>query len=299
MRLDRLPPLSSLRIFESAGRHGSFKRAAEELYLTPSAVSRSIRTLEEHLGLALFRRYNRALKLTDQGEAYLAVVREAFETLARGTAALKHQGRRRLVLSLPFSLASHFLLPRLGDFEQRHPGIDIVMETSNQLANLENGSADMAIRMTENPWPGLESFRLFDLHLFPVCSPSLLQSNDNPLNSIADIKNHTIINVAIAMDAWRIWLKAAGFPDLEPRREIRLDNQQVAIDAAIQGLGLAIGAHPLVTGLIASGRLVQPFQLTAPSPKTYWLVHRPQDRDDPAIVAFRQWLISAIKLALS
>lgn len=290
--LPRLPPLTALRTFVVAGRSGSFHDAALRLGVTASAVSHQIRTIENDLGVALFERRPRDTRLTPAGKRLLKVAAKALEMIGRAAEALRQPRRRRLKVSaLPF-FTQTVLIPLLPRFEAAHPGIDLAIETTNDIADLNAGRADIGIRNLRRPTPGLITQKLLDIRPVPVCAPGLLERV--PLKKPADLRRHTLIHVSVRPDSWPRWLANAGVPDLQPRRSLSFDTVPDALDAAARGLGVAIGMAPLIWSAPIAERLVTPLRLTVAGDASYYLVHRKTDRADPAIRAFTTWLISEL-----
>ena len=293
----RLPPLKSLEAFVTAGRHQSFKQAAAELNLTPSAISRRIKALEDHLGARLFRRLNRAVRLTEAGATYLGAVERAFDDIRRASSALTAPGgRRTLKISLLQSFATNWLIPRLSDFHERHPEIELDLQTSTGFVDFDRGDVDLAIRFGDGGWPGLAADRLFELQAFPVCSRRMLAAPE-PLEAPADLARHTLLGVVQVADHWDMWLSAADVdPGLAVRRQ-NFDNAQMAYRSAENGLGVALGISILVEPYLLSGRLLAPFALRLPLAKSYYVASRREDAGEPAIAAFRAWLRRAAQTA--
>lgn len=291
MPLD-LPPTSSLRAFSLAARWLSFKRAAEELCLSPSALSRQIQALEEHLGVALFRRLNPGLELTDEGRRYLAAVDAALEQLAAAQRALRVRPRELRVSALT-SFSESWLVPHLPEFERRHPDIELKIEATLRYADFARDPVDVAIRFGRGPWEGLHAEPIVDLDCFPVCSPELVHG-EPPLREPADLARHTLIHVAQTPGAWAVWLRAAGVPELEPRRSVSYDHVGIALSAAAAGQGVALSTDLLCESWLADGRLCRPFPHRARLDETYHLVCRPEDLDDPRVTALRDFLVDGL-----
>ena len=242
----RLPSLNGLRAFEAAARHLSFTLAASELNVTQTAISHQIRRLEEELGIRLFVRQNRALALTPEARDYLPGVRAAFNDLRLATdRLLRKDDDKVLTVSTLASLAAKWLLPRLTDFQEHHPGIDVRITTSTSLVDFQRDNVDAAIRYGRGQWPGLRADWLMADELFPVCSPSLLRG-DKPLRCPEDLKSHMLLHTSNAnSDDWRLWLTAAGLPaDIARQPGITFDMIFMTIQAAIDGIGVAMGGPP-------------------------------------------------------
>ncbi|MCK1547413.1 transcriptional regulator GcvA [Bradyrhizobium sp. 147] len=291
----RLPSLNGLRAFEAAARHLSFTLAATELNVTQTAISHQIRRLEEELGIRLFVRQNRALTLTPEARDYLPGVRAAFNDLRLATdRLLRKDDDKVLTVSTLASLAAKWLLPRLTDFQEQHPGIDVRITTSTSLVDFQRDDVDAAIRYGRGQWPGLRADWLMADELFPVCSPSLLRG-DKPLRRPEDLRNHSLLHTSNAnSDDWRLWLTAAGQPaDIARQPGITFDMIFMTIQAAIDGIGVAMGRTSYVQDDIAKGRLVVPFKIALPADAGFYLVSPEGRREAPKLAAFRDWMIAA------
>lgn len=290
----RLPPLNTLRFFEAAGRTLSFKRAAEELHVTPSAVSHGIQALEDWLGTALFVRGSRSLGLTAAGEAYLPYVRDALTLLARGTEQVPSQTPRgTLSLSAAPTFAQRWLLPNLPRFQALHPEIVVSLDTMHRQMVFPLDGVDLAIRMGRGPFPDLYAVKLVTEQLFPVCSP-VLAAREPDLKTPAGLSRATILHVTTISEDWTAWLEAAGLGDISSSRALRFDTIQLALEAAIQGLGVAIGRRPLVDGDLAAGRLVKLLDPEILGSTSYWLVGAVESMARPEVSAFRDWMVAEL-----
>ena len=288
----RLPSLNGLRAFEAAARHLSFTNAATELNVTQTAISHQIRRLEEELGIRLFVRQNRALALTPQAKDYLPGVRAAFNDLRLATdRLLRKDNDHVLTVSTLASLAAKWLLPRLSAFQEAHPGIDVRITTSTALVDFRSGDVDAAIRYGRGHWPGVRADWLTADELFPVCSPALLTGN-RPLRSPQDLADHTFLHTSGGYDDdWRLWLTAAGLPaDISKLPGLTFDLILMTVQAALDGIGVAMGRTSYVEADIAKGRLVVPFKITLPTDAGFYLVSPEGRADTPKLAAFRQWL---------
>ena len=289
----RLPSLNGLRAFEAAARHLSFTLAASELNVTQTAISHQIRRLEEELGIRLFVRQNRALALTPEGRDYLPGVRAAFNDLRLATdRLLRKDDDKVLTVSTIASLAAKWLLPRLTDFQEAHPGIDVRITTSTSLVDFQRDNVDAAIRYGRGQWPGVHAEWLMADELFPVCSPSLLRG-DKSLRTPEDLKDHVLLHTNNG-DDWRLWLTAAGLSTSISRLPgITFDMTLMTVQAAIDGMGVAMGRTSYVRDDIAKGRLVVPFKIALPADAGFYLVCPEGRREGPKLAAFRQWMIAA------
>jgi LysR family glycine cleavage system transcriptional activator len=287
----RLPPLNALRAFEAAARHLSFTRAAEELNVTQAAVSHQIKSLEESLGMPLFRRLNRALALTDAGQVYLPPLREAFDILSDATARLRASGSAgTLTVSAMPSFAARWLVPRLPRFQRLHPDIDVRTSSTAQLVDFTNQDVDIAIRFGRGGWPDLSVERLLGEEIFPVASPQL-RDGPPPIRTPEDLRGATLLHDDFAI-AWPDYLKVAGLPDFAATRGPRFSDTAHLLQAAAAGHGVALARGALASDDIAAGRLVRLFDLTLPSETAYWVVMPPHYLKRPKVRAFRDWLFS-------
>lgn len=285
-----LPPLNGLRAFEAAARTGSYVAAGRELNVSPSAVSRLVRLLEERLGVRLFRRLPNGLALSERGAAYLAEVTAAFARIGEATARLTAGPRRALVLGAGPTLAMRWLIPRLTAFHAAEPEIDVRLSTAIAGAEPMRPDWDAAIRLGDGAWPGLDAHFLFTADLFPVCAPQLAAG----LQTVDDLKRVPILQAASAAGDWRLWAAAAGV-DLDFGRAVQFDYPAFALQAALDGLGVAIARGPFVADDLAAGRLVRPFALSVPNGRGWYLIHRPEAADDAALAAFRAWVSEAAR----
>ena len=291
----RLPSLNGLRAFEAAARHLSFTNAALELNVTQTAISHQIRRLEEELGLRLFERKNRSLALTPKAAEYLPGIRAAFQDLRFATdRLLRKDGDKVLTISLMTSLATKWLLPRLSTFQEQHPDIDVRITTSAELVDFRRGDVDAAIRYGRGQWKDLHADWLMADQMFPVCSPALLKG-PNALKKPEYIARFTLLHTTSYNDDWRLWLTAAGLPtEIAKNPGLTFDLSFMTVQAAIDGIGIAIGHTSFVQDDIAKGRLVAPFDVTLPQDAGYYFVVPEENTQLPKIVAFREWLMASV-----
>jgi len=273
----RLPPLNALRAFEAAARHLSFTKAADELHVTPGAISQQVKALEEYVGATLFRRMNRALLLTDEAQACLPALREGFDRLAEATYLLSAQdSQNRLTVSAAPSFASKWLVPRLGDFQEHYPDIDVWISADIEPVDFAKDGVDIAVRYGSGNYPNLHAELLLEEHVFPVCSPRLL-TGDFPIRMPADLKNHTLLHDMSpdndeSCPDWAMWLKAAGVDGVNDSRGLRFNQSSLALEAAISGRGVALAKRTLAMDDLTAGRLAKPFDLTLSVEFAYYLV---------------------------
>lgn len=291
----QLPPLNMLRVFEAAARHLSFTKAAEELHVTQAAVSHQVKALEEIIGLALFRRYNRRLVLTEAGQNYLPALREAFDLMESATRKLSRDSSAGVLkISTLHSFAARWLVPRVPRFHKRHPGIELSISTSISLADFRRDDVDVAVRVGRGDYPDLHVTHLMDDYILPVCSPRLLQG-EHPLHAPADLKFHTLLHDTALepveqAPSWRNWLREAGVSDVDAERGTGYSDAGMAIQAAIAGHGVALARFTLVCDDLSAGHLVQPFGPTFPYRWSHYLVCPKASADNAKIRAFRDWL---------
>jgi len=288
----QIPPLNALRAFEAVARHLSFTGAADELGVTQGAVSQQVKKLEAHLGLLMFRRVHQGLLLTDSGQAYLPVVRDAFDGLALGTRTLQSRERRGiLTVSVSAGFATKWLVPRSHRFYERHPEIDLRISASPEHINFARGDIDLAVRHGDGIWPELDAVRLMAENVFPVCSPAMAGKPDKPMAPI-DLRHQTLLR-SWRPDYWPRWFTAAGAAGaVDTARGPAFDDHSNAIQAAIDGRGVALGRTALVGDDLLAGRLVRPFERVIPADIAYWIVCPKGTAGRPKIVAFREWLLA-------
>ena len=288
----RLPPLNALRAFEAAGRHASLTRAAAELCLTHGAVSRQVQALEAWLGLALFERHNRRVALTEAGTAYLAEIGAALDRIALATERQTERGRPRLLrVNALATFTLRWLIPRLSGFQVAHPHVEVRLTTSNLPLAQVAEPFDVAIRAGPDARPGHVGRPFLTERRIPVCSPGLLARL--PLREPGDLVRHTLLHAATLPRVWPQWLRAAGVPDLEPGAQVTLEHFYLALQAALDGLGVAMGPERLVADDVAAGRLTRPFAGPALPARPYHAVVPEARADDSAVRAFGRWLDAA------
>lgn len=286
----RLPSLNALKAFEAAARYESFTLAAQELCVTQGAVSHQVKALEAELGLKLFNRERQRLIITEAGRSYLDIVRDAFDRIAAGTERLL-QRQRGGVLTVTTSpnFAAKWLVPRLSRFAEAHPGIDLRISASLQHVDFAREDIDLAIRHGDGSANGLHQSRLCTEKLVIVCSPRLM-SGKRALRRPSDLAKHTLLHVNDRTD-WVRWLEAVGSADVDTSRGPILNQASMAIDAAVDGQGVALARTALVAWDLMNGRLVCPFETALPVPYAYWIVCSKATASLPKIVAFRDWLV--------
>ncbi len=290
-----LPPLNALKAFEAAARHLSFTKAAAELNVTPAAISHQVKSLEALLGVPLFRRLTRALCLTDAGQVALPMLSQGFDKLAQGVEKIRaHNHSEVLTISVSPSFGAMWLVPRLEHFRIRYPDIEIRIDGTDRLVDLARDNVDVAVRYGPGGYTGVRMDYLFNQVNTPVCSPALL-SGEQPLNHPGDLRYHTLLHVEWkdAEASWRMWLLAAGLRDIDPTRGPRFTMENMAVQAALDGHGVALIGDILLSDELAAGRLVRPFDpsLSTPLKFSYYLLSAKDSADQPKITSFRNWLL--------
>ena len=307
----RLPSLNALRVFESAARHLSFKEAAAELNITQTAVSHQIKSLEEYLGIELFRRQGRGVQLTEAARASLPRLREGFDALAAAVETIHERGAEtELIITAPPVFAARWLMPRLAEFSKLAPQIEVRVVGSSRMVDagaldsaaltsnldLRSETSGVEIHLGAGDYSGFRADRLFGVAMVLVASPELVKG-EPPLREPADLSRHVLLHDD-AMDlvahgnGWQKWLEAAGVADkVDGSRGPRFSTNMLSIEAASQKLGVALALRPMVDADIASKRLVEPFKIEVKPQSAYYLVCPEVIADRPAVVAFRRWLL--------
>ncbi|AZL84097.1 MULTISPECIES: transcriptional regulator GcvA [Aliivibrio] len=287
----RLPPLNSLRVFEAAARHLSFTRAAEELFVTQAAVSHQIKALEEFLGLKLFRRRNRSLLLTEEGQGYFLDIKEIFSSLSEATdKVLERSAKGALTISLPPSFAIQWLVPRLSDFNQKEPDIDVRIKAVDMDEGSLTEDVDVAIYYGRGNWPGLRVELLYQEQLLPLCSPQVLL-NEKPLATIDDLRFHTLLHDTSRKD-WKLFVKQFELQGMNVNQGPIFSHSTMVLQAAAHGQGIALGNNVLAQPELDAGRLVAPFEELLISKNAFYLVCNEKQADTGRIATFREWVLS-------
>jgi len=289
-----LPPLDLIQGFEAAARTLSFTKAAEELYITQSAVSRQMRALEEHLGVALFERRPRSLALTEQGRSLHLAAGEFLERLQEATDRLRSNGGApHLTVTTTGGFASLWLIPRLRSFTALHPDVDVRIAATYKTFNLERSLVDVAVRYCKEEEAPEGAIRLFGEELFPVCSPALQNEGPHPLRTLGDLQNHALLHMDEARGQldWDTWLTAQGHADLKPAASMRFDSYEQMIQAAIGGQGVAMGIGRLVSALMDQGKLVAPFCKSVIGARAYYIIRSATTGNRAHVQAFVHWLV--------
>ncbi len=286
-----LPPLNALKAFEASARHLSFTKAAKELHVSQAAISHQIKHLEERLNIKLFRRLNRALLLTEEGQLYAPAVREALDKLAIATEAITsrtHNGT--LTVSVLPSFATKWLVPRLWKFHDRYPDLDVRVSAFEWLVDFNKVEVDLAIRYGLGNWPGLHAEHLLSEDVFPVCSPELLEGK-HPLKTPSDLQYHMLLHDEYSREDWKAWLAHTKTYGIKANRGLRFSHTSIMLEAAESSQGVALGRSSLVADDLAKGRLVKPFDLFLPAEYSYYIVCNQLNSKQAKIEAFREWAL--------
>ncbi len=287
----RLPPLNSLKVFEAAARQLSFTRAAEELFVTQAAVSHQIKALEEFLNIKLFRRRNRSLLLTEEGQSYFLDIKDIFSSIAEATdKVLERHEKGALTISLPPSFAIQWLVPRLADFNQQEPDIDVRIKA----VDLDEGSltddVDVAIYYGRGNWPGLQADKLYQEYLVPLCAPKLL-IGEKPLMSLSDLKSHTLLHDTSRKE-WKLFVKQNAIEEVNVNHGPIFSHSTMVLQAAVHGQGVALGNNVLAQPELDAGRLVSPFDEVLVSKNAFYVVCHDKQAQSGRIATFRDWMLA-------
>jgi LysR family glycine cleavage system transcriptional activator len=290
----RTPSLKAIKTFQIAAKHTSFAVAADELCITPSAVSHQIKTLETQLGLPLFSRSARALALTDAGARYLEQIDDLFMRLESVTEQLRARfGRNSVRLHVPAYFASEMLLPRLSEFSKLHAGIDLRIETQSSHGRAHAAEADISVVVGTGPWNGLVAHKMFAQTMVPACAPGLL--SERPVRKYEDLNSHTLLVHEARRDDWDRWASAVGMKTLQPAQIVRIDSMSAATRAAEKKIGIALLPAELSRRKFASGRLARVFDDELVTQEDYTLLVRTEDENRDDIRALCAWLIESCR----
>ncbi|CAN5714637.1 transcriptional regulator GcvA [soil metagenome] len=296
MRRYDLPPLNQLEAFESAARHLSFTKAADELALTQSAVSRQIAALEAHYAMPLFRRMHRALLLTGEGQTLYRAIDDMLTRLHDVGGELQRGRRSKMVVvTTTPGFAGLWLIPRLAGFTASRPDVDVRISAGYSLVDLNREGVDLAIRYQSEQHAGLGVQRLFGEVELPVCSPRLLRDKTRPLKRPEDLARHVLLHLDSGpgsdMQGWPIWLRAMKHEALKPASVLHFSQFDQLISAAVDGQGVALGRMPLLARMLRERKLVAPFDKSIVSPRSYFLVQGDRARGKPEVQEFVDWLM--------
>ena len=293
----RLPSLDLLKGFEAAARQLSFTRAAEELFLTQSALSRQMQSLEEQIGFPLFERRHRELRLTDAGQILQATARSVLDELAQTVAKIRReQNALPLTVSTNQPFASVWLIPRLARFRARHPAVDVFISADNRIVDLERERIDLAVRYCTEAMAPPGAVRLFGERLLPVCSPQLAADRNRPLKRPEDLARHVLLHIDDERGRfpwlnWSVWLAANGIDEIASAGSLRFNHFDQVMQAALDGQGVALGRVPLIDSLLAQRRLVAPFRNRYATTRAYFIVRGAAAALRPEAQSFIAWLI--------
>ncbi|TBR41746.1 transcriptional regulator GcvA [Marinomonas agarivorans] len=290
--MKRLPPLNTLRCFEAAARHGSFIKAANELSVTPSAVSHQIKSLESFLGVALFFRSKRRVTLSDAGKEYLAPISAIFTQLEEATTELmdKKNSGGVLKLSVAPAFLSRWLMPRMESFQDQYPDVQIEIIESTTNVDFDATQIDMAVYFGDGDWPGLEKHFLRNASLAPVCNPSLLKPNQ-PIRTPDDMRFYPLLHVAKRKHEWNEWLTQNGYNPKQFLRGLMFSNGALTASAAVQGLGIALVDPSFIASEIHQGSLRVLFNQHLITESAFYLVYPNDHAVSSAMKAFQKWII--------
>jgi LysR family glycine cleavage system transcriptional activator len=292
--LKRLPPLNSLKAFESAARHLSFTKAADELFVTQAAVSHQIKSLESFLSMKLFHRKNRSLLLTEEGQSYFHDLRDIFVHLQEATQRLVALGTKgAITIATPPSFASQWLVPRLHQFSAQHSDIDVRIKAVDADEGFLDDSVDIAVFYGRGSWSGLASTKLLSEYLTPMCSPRLLERG-KPLGSLEDLSQHTLLHDNTRI-AWKNWLSAFGIKNINVNQGPIFSHTMLVLQAACIGQGVALSDTVLAKPEIESGRLICPFNEKIESKLSHYLVCKESQVEQSKIKVFSEWMLSQAK----
>jgi LysR family glycine cleavage system transcriptional activator len=290
----RFPPLNSLRAFEAAGRRQSFTLAADELHVTPGAVSRQIKALEEKLGMPLFARNNREVRLTPDSKEYLASLTEAFRRIDQSTSDLLDSRREKpLRIMCSMIVAARWLFPRLPQFLALHPNRHVSLTTALTSATspIDTDVTDLVIRLGTGDWPShIRSHLLLPSEQIVICSPKLLERGP-PLRTVADLKSHTLLYSSLRPHVWPRWFETAGIKSADLSNSIAFETSALAYEAAVEGMGVALGEIALISEDVRKGRLIAPFKIYHPNPESFYLLYPKKIETVPAVKEFCVWIL--------
>lgn len=291
---NRLPPLNPLRAFEAAARRGSVTAAARELNVTHGAVSHQIRALEESLGAVLFERGGKRLKLTSQGALLLPAVTEAFGGIAAATALMKRPATSgSLTITCVPALLSFWIVPRLNRFTEQYPDVKLSLVAANEPAQIFSRDVDVSILYGDGNWPDCWTRLWSHLRLFPIASPTLL--NSRPLRSVRDLSDHMLLHGDRDGREWNTWFAAADAVDFPRGQQLFTSDARLSTEAALHGQGIALGDTITAASLIARGELVVPFDLSVPANDAFYVACRQEVRAAPIVKVFIDWLFASLQ----
>ena len=289
-----MPPLNHLRAFEAAVRHESFTKAAHELNVTQGAISRHIRDLEDYLGFKLFQRINNTLQVPRESRQFADALTKSFDQIHRASQELKLSKRRTILTVRGYTnFIVRWLIPRLPEFQARHPKVEIRISAGREEADFSTDDIDLAIRFGRGNWPGLHSDFLFSMDMVPVCSPALMQRLE--LKRPEDVLRTTVYNSHLRRDEWLQWFKLVSDLPFKPVSEVLTEDLAVAHQCVISGMGMGLTQRHYVIEDIAAGRLVIPFDVPLRNESGFYVVCPVEQITQPKNAAFREWLLSVAR----
>lgn len=297
--MPKLPPLSALRAFEATARLMSAKRAADELHVTPAAISHQIKALENFHGIKLFKRLNRQLLLTDVGQKYAIFLTDFFKKLYEESLKVSQHKKQTISLTVEPAFAIYWLIPRIEKFKKKFKNIELRISANYEVVDLKKENMDVGIRWGHGHYPGLAAKFLFHNKVYPVCSPTLLKKH--PIRKPNDLKHHTLLHETAAIEQpdypdWRMWVKEVNANEVNPEVGLYFETGYLLIQAAIDGQGIALERHALVESAIKSGKLIKLFKhVITETVNGYYAVYPMERNTDPNILNFISWLCDEMK----
>jgi LysR family glycine cleavage system transcriptional activator len=287
----RLPPLKSLQAFEAAARRGSFNEAATELFVTPSAISHQVKSLEDFLGISLFRRARRQVQLTIAGERYLASVSHALDEIDLATRRLLASSNSGAVnISVAPAFLTRWLVPRVRDFQDRHPDIELRLSPNNGEIDFAWSDIDLAVYFGDGNWPGLEVYFLREVVMVPVCSPAFVEANPQ-MTKPDELAGHTLIDISTRPAEWDEFLASFGVTRKKRGKRLSFSSTSLALGAAMENLGIALADRQLVAREVLYGRLVTPLDISVGNHLGYYLVYQKDRKLTQEMRAFLDWMM--------
>lgn len=298
----KLPPLNSIKAFEATARHLSFSKAAIELNVTAGAISQQVKALENTLGVTLFKRQNRLILLTEEGQACLPHISMGLDKISEGVSALyQYENKRPLTITLTPTFASGWLIPRLSKFKKKHPEIDIRIDATNEVVDLINDDIDIAIRFGSGEFAGLEAEYLFPQNVFPVCSPKLIETVGSKPKRPESLKHYPLLHSAYSANAfiqadWDMWFATVGVDSVDTSQGVHFTQKELMIQATIEGQGVALLGDVIISKDLKEGRLIRLFESSIALEFSYFFVCTKAKLKQPRIKAFRDWLLYEVSL---
>ncbi|KAF1046794.1 MAG: Glycine cleavage system transcriptional activator [Herbaspirillum frisingense] len=294
--LRKLPNLAALRAFDAAARYECFSRAAEEIHVTPGAVSHQVRALEEELGLQLFIRHGKRISVTETGQRFATTIRKSLSEIALAAEHLRSLSRQqRLVISSTPSFASRWLAPRLWKFIDAHPEIEVVLQSGSHLSDLRLDGVDVGLRFGRGGYSGVVSEKLSDDYYYPVAAPGYRDKRGKKPAKPADLAQCVLLRMD-QRESWQPWLSRAGLTLPEPSGGLVIEDSSLTLREAAKGCGVALSRHMIASQEIAAGELVRLFDVALKSDEAYYFVHLPEGLEKPAIAAFKAWIFEEMQL---